>query len=167
MDSGSKAAALYTRLGNKPIIKHGGRRVNIQEFEFVISSFLANFDENNPLKMPRKLEYHFNRGLILTASIGLNKKLNLDFSKGNQGLPKKFWWDIVLNTMDLAQSSPYPFSIKTLKLTSVNYLRCEFVSSLISKFRYVENLIIEKCNGLRALRIEALAKLVHLSVQEC
>nr|XP_043614068.1 F-box protein At2g39490 [Erigeron canadensis] len=167
LDSGSKAVAHFTRLWSKPLIKHGGREVNVQEFESVISAFIANFDEEHPLKMPRKLEYHFNQGLIVTASIGVNMKLHLDFSKGNQGWEKKFWWDIVLNTMDLAPSSSYSLCIKTLKLTSINYICCEFVSSLISKFRYVENLFIEKCNGLRALRIEGLAKLVRLSVENC
>ncbi|KAI3734838.1 hypothetical protein L6452_14317 [Arctium lappa] len=164
LDSGSKSVALFTGLWNRTCIKYG---VQIQDFESVIGDFLVKFDENNPLKIPRKLEYHFNRGLIVTASIGLNNKLNLDFSKGNQDFPRQFGWEIVLNTMDFPQSSPYLFSVKTLKLTSVNYLTCELVSNLINKFRYVESLIVEKCDGLRSLRVEGLAKLTNLSVRDC
>ncbi|KAI3816077.1 hypothetical protein L1987_15765 [Smallanthus sonchifolius] len=161
LDSGSKAVALFTGLLNRSSIKYG------QDFESVIGDFLLNFDENNPLKMPRKLEFHLSKDLIITASIGMNRKLNLDFSKGNQEFPRQFGWEIVLNTMDFAHSSPHLFSVKTLKLTSVNYLSCELVSSLISKFRYVESLIIEKCDGLRSLRVEGLAKLMNLSVLDC
>ncbi|KAL4575128.1 hypothetical protein LXL04_021969 [Taraxacum kok-saghyz] len=167
LDSGSKAVALFTGLWNRPCIQHKGRTLEIQDFESVISNFLVSFDENSPLKKPRKLEFHFNRGSVVTASIGLNKKLNLDFSKGNQEFPRQFGWEIVLNTLDFAQPSPYPFSAKTLKLTSVNYLSCELVSSLINKFRYVETLIIDKCNGLRSLRVEGLAKLTNLIVTDC
>lgn len=167
LDSGSKAVAIFTGLWNRPCIQHKGRTVKLQDFESIISSFLVNFDENNPLKKPRKLEFHFDRGSIVTASIGLNKKLNLDFSKGKQEFPRQFGWEIVLNTLDFAQPSPYPFSVKTLRLTSVNYLSCELVSSLINKFRYVETLIIDKCNGLRSLKVEGLAKLTNLIVRDC
>ncbi|KAM0019426.1 putative leucine-rich repeat domain superfamily [Helianthus debilis subsp. tardiflorus] len=167
LDSGSKAVALFTGLWNRPYIKHGGATFNIQDFESVIGDFLVGFDENNPLKMPRKLEIHCSKGLFITASLELNRKLHLDFPKGIQEFPRQFGWEIVLNTMDLAHSSPYPFSVKTLKLTSVNYLSCELVSSLINKFRYVETLIIEKCDGLRSLRVEGLAKLTSLSVLDC
>lgn len=167
LDSGSKSVALFTGLWNRTCIKYGGTTLQVQDFESVIGDFLAKFDENNPLKIPRKLEFHFNQRLIVTASIGLNNKLNLDFSKGNQVYPRQFGWEIVLNTMDFAQSSPYLFSVKTLKLTSVNYLTCELVSNLIKKFRYVESLIIEKCDGLRSLRVEGLAKLTNLSVRDC
>ncbi|KAI3778252.1 hypothetical protein L2E82_07417 [Cichorium intybus] len=167
LDSGSKAVALFSGLWNRPCIQHKRGTVKIQDFESVISNFLVNFDENNPLKNPRKLEFHYNRGSVVTVSIGLNRKLNLDFTKGKQEFPRQFGWEIVLNTLDFAQPSPYPFYAKTLKLTSVNYLNCEFVSSLINKFRYVETLIIDKCNGLRSLRVEGLAKLTKLIVHDC
>ncbi|KAJ9553469.1 hypothetical protein OSB04_017514 [Centaurea solstitialis] len=167
LDSGSKSIALLSGLWNRTSIKHGGTPLQIQDFESEIGDFVAKFDENNPLKNPRKLELHFDRGLIVTTSIGLNKKLSLDFSKGNQEYPRRFGWEIVLNTMDFPQSTPNPFSIKTVKLTSVNYLTSELVSNLIKKFRYVESLMIEKCDGLRSLRIEGLAKLTNLSVRDC
>ncbi|KAK9059767.1 hypothetical protein SSX86_020471 [Deinandra increscens subsp. villosa] len=167
LDSGSKAVAVFTGLLNRPCIKNGGTPLKIQDFESLIGDFLDSFDENYPLKMPRKAEFHFSNDFIITASLGLNKKLNLDFSKGNQEFPRQFGWEIVLNTMDFAHSSPNLFSVKTLKLTSVNYSRCELVSSLINKFRYVESLIIEKCDGLRSLRVEGLAKLQSLSVSDC
>lgn len=117
--------------------------------------------------MPRKLEYHVNKTFIVTASIGLNKKLNLGFSKGKTEYERQFGWEIILNTNDFAQSSRYPFLVKTLKLTSVNYYTFELVSSLINKFRYVETLIIEKCDGLRSLRVEGLAKLMNISILDC
>ncbi|KAJ9553468.1 hypothetical protein OSB04_017513 [Centaurea solstitialis] len=167
LDSGSKSIALLTGLWNRTSIKYGGTTLQVQVFESEIGDFLVKFDENNPLKNPRKLELHFDRGLIVTVSIGLNKKLSLDFSKGNQDYPRQFGWEILLNTMDFPQSPPNPFYIKTLKLTSVNYLTCELVSNLIKKFRYVESLMIERCDGLRSLRIEGLAKLTNLSVRDC
>ncbi|KVI04948.1 hypothetical protein Ccrd_016726, partial [Cynara cardunculus var. scolymus] len=167
LDSGSKFVALLTGLCNRTCIKYGGPAVQVQDFESEIRKHFLMFDENKPLKSPRKLEFHFNRGLIVTASIGLKNKLHLDFSKGNQGYPRQFGWEIVLNTMDFAQFSPNLFSVKTLKLTSVNYLTCELVSNLINKFRYVECLIIDKCDGLRSLRVEGLAKLTTLIVRDC
>ncbi|KAI3695871.1 hypothetical protein L1987_78874 [Smallanthus sonchifolius] len=69
--------------------------------------------------------------------------------------------------MDLAHCSSHPLFVKTLEITSANYLSLELVSSLINKFQYVENLIIKKCNGLRCLRVEGLAKLTSLSVLDC
>ncbi|PWA75899.1 leucine-rich repeat domain, L domain-like protein [Artemisia annua] len=167
LDSGSKAVAVYTGFLNRPYcIKHGGPIVKIQDLEYAISNLLVNFDENNPLKMPTKLEFHYDKGMIV-ATIGLNKKLSLDFSKVYQDIPRQFEWEIVLNTLDLPQISPYPFCVKTLKLTSVNYSSCKLISSLINKFRYVESLIIEKSSGLRSLRVEGVAKLVSLSVIDC
>ncbi|KAK1423366.1 hypothetical protein QVD17_18667 [Tagetes erecta] len=167
LNSGSKAVALFTGLLNRPCVIHGGATFKVEDFESVIGDFLVNFDETNPVKTPKKLEYHFSKDLIISASIESNKELNLDFSKGNQEFPRQFGWEIVLNTMDLACSSPYPFTVKTLKLTSVNYLSCQLLSSLINKFRYVESLIIEKCDGLRSLRVRGLAKLMRLSVSNC
>ncbi|GJU55331.1 hypothetical protein Tco_1229045 [Tanacetum coccineum] len=167
LDSGSKAVAVYTGFFNRPYcIKHGGPIVEIQDLEYAISNLLVNFDENNPLKMPRKFELHYDKGTII-ATLGLNKKLNLDFSKVYRDIPRQFGWEIVLNTLDLPQISTYPFYVKTLKLTAVNYSSCELVSSLISKFTYVENLIIERCSGLRSLKVEGIAKLVNLSVVDC
>lgn len=140
--------------------------MKIQDLEYAISNLLVNFDENNPLKMPRKLELHYDKGMII-VTIGLNKKLGLDFSKVYQDIPRQFGWEIVLNTLDLPQISPYPFCVKTLKLTSVNYSSCKLISSLLNKLRYVESLIIEKSIGLRSLTVKGVAKLVSLSVVEC
>ncbi|KAI3695870.1 hypothetical protein L1987_78873 [Smallanthus sonchifolius] len=162
LDSGSNALALLTGFLDRPWITI----VKVQDFESTLGDFIVNFHKRNPLKMPRKLEFHLSKDLIITASIGLNKKLNLDFSKGNQEFPRQLGWEVMLKTMGSTYLSRRSFSIKTLKITSVNYLSLELVSSLISKFRNVKSLIIEKCGGLRRLRVEG-AKLTNLSVLDC
>ncbi|PWA42558.1 leucine-rich repeat domain, L domain-like protein [Artemisia annua] len=162
LDSGSKTVALLTGLWNKPwIIKHEGT-TSKSEFENVITKFIENFDAKNPLDTPRRLEYHFNEGLILTATIGLKSKLHLDFSKGNQVFSERFVWDIVFKEGPLNT-----FDIKTLKLTSVNSSIYGFVFPLITKFRIVDNLIIEKCNGLVITNVLPSVKLNTLSIRDC
>ncbi|XP_071729069.1 F-box protein At2g39490-like [Rutidosis leptorrhynchoides] len=169
LDSGSKTVASLTGLWYRPCIKHEGTTLNNQDFESALSEFLDNFDENNPLKMPKKLEYHFNNNLIVTASIGLNKKLNIDCSKGRHEFTRHHvGWKIVPKLMEFANASPYQFLVKTLKLTSVNFLTCgDLVTSLIKKFQDVETLIIDRCNDLNYLRIEGLDKLVNISILDC
>lgn len=164
LDYGSKSVALLTGLWNRPciIIKHEGKTSKCV-FEYVVIKFLVNFDKNNPLKMPRRLEFHFNQGLILKARIGLNNNLNLDFSEGNQDFSKKCWWNVGVNPKG---GLLFNFCFKTLKLTSVNSLNCAFVSSLLRKFQNVKNLIIEKSNGL-VLGVDSLTKLLNLTIQDC
>ncbi|XP_076961052.1 F-box protein At2g39490-like [Bidens hawaiensis] len=178
LNSGSKAVALLRRLLKETSII----TVKTDYIESVIGDILVKFDEKKPMKNPTNFEFHLTDDLIMTASLGLNQKLHLDFSKGHdqEEIPTPFWLDILLNTMDFALSLSYSLSVKTLKLTSVNYrtvktlkltsvnyLSCDFVSSLISKFRYVESLIIEKCEGPWALSVEGLAKLKSLRVLDC
>ncbi|GKC49762.1 hypothetical protein Tco_1072507 [Tanacetum coccineum] len=164
LDSGSKSVALLTGLWNRPcvIIKPEGK-TSKYDFEYVVVKFLVNFDRSNPLRMPRKLEYHFNQGLILKARIGLNNNLTLDFSEGNQDFSKKYWWNVGVNSKG---GLLFNFCFKTLKLTSVNSLNCAFVASLIRKFQNVKSLIIEKSNGL-VLGVDSLTKLVNLTIQDC
>ncbi|GKC02034.1 hypothetical protein Tco_0993644, partial [Tanacetum coccineum] len=126
LDSGSKTVALLTGLWNKPwIIKHEGTTTN-SEFENVIIKFIENFDAKNPLDTPRRLEYHFNEGLILTATIGLENKLHLDFSKGNQVFSEQFVWDIVFNTKG-------PVKLNNLSIRDCVTLNLVFVEGSVLK----------------------------------
>ncbi|XP_071729068.1 F-box protein At2g39490-like [Rutidosis leptorrhynchoides] len=169
LDFGSKTVALLTGLWYRPCIKkHGGSTLNILDFQSAVSKLVDNFDEDNPLKMPtRRLEYHVNQKLIVTASIGLNKKLNLDFLKGSHEFSRhnNVGCKIVMNPKDFAN----PFSVKTLKVTSVNFLTCDQMLSLIEKSRYFETSIINVCDELSSLRIEGqgLAKPMNLSILDC
>ncbi|CAL5363587.1 unnamed protein product [Camellia sinensis] len=150
---------------NKAFTQHGTK----EGIDCAVADFLLDFDHHNPLQHPRILNFHFGRGLILSATIGLRKKLHLKFCSEKQAYyPRQFGWFLVLNSFDPShQPSPSAFFVKTLNLTSVTYLTNEIVSSLVSNFHNLESLTIANCVGLRSLRVDAVSKLKNFTVLDC
>ncbi|CAK9176505.1 unnamed protein product [Ilex paraguariensis] len=96
------------------------------------------------------------------------KKLHLDFSKGEPEIPKQFFWNLVLNSVDPTYQPPsYANFVRSLNLTSVSYLTKEIVSSLVSNFQSLESLTIARCEGLLSLRVDVLSKLLNLTILDC
>ncbi|XVE69126.1 hypothetical protein DITRI_Ditri09bG0125600 [Diplodiscus trichospermus] len=140
----------------------------IKDVPTAVSGFVTNFDKHSPAKNIRKLRFHFGQDGVLSAIIAPNNKLHLDFSAENQENPRKFGWQIELNSQNLSlQPSPPTFFVKTLYLISVNHLSSEAVSSMVSNFQLLENLKIIGCSGLEALSIDSGTKLLNLTISDC
>ncbi|CAK9176502.1 unnamed protein product [Ilex paraguariensis] len=160
--------ALSTRWRNlwnrAALVRHGA----IEDIDCVVGDLLLHFVELNPLAHPERLRFQFGRGRILSAIIGLGKKLRLDFSKGESAIPRQFDWHLVLNSIDPTHQPPsHTTFVKSLNLTSVNYLTNEIVSSLVSNFQSLESLTIARCEGLQSLRVDVLSKLLNLTILDC
>ncbi|KAE7996835.1 hypothetical protein FH972_001524 [Carpinus fangiana] len=166
-ESALETSFLSTRwrgLWNKTLVQHG----TIEAAANAISGFLAHFDELDPLRQPRKLQYHFGKDSILLATIAANNKLHVDFSSGNQEFPKLFDWPLELKHQNVThQPSPSTFFVKTLYLKSVSSLTNEAVSSIVPNFQFLENLKIIECSGLQALEIDSSPKLKSLTILDC
>ncbi|KAA8534250.1 hypothetical protein F0562_031767 [Nyssa sinensis] len=179
-ESAVQTSVLSTRwrsLLNWTLLRHGTK----EDISSAVAELLTQFDDLNPLKSPRRLQFHFGQGHILLASTGLNRKLHLDFSKGKQEFPRQFGWQLKPNPWNFMPSLPLCPSylyvkapkltssifVKTLVLTSVNYLSSDIVTSMVTKFQFLESLTITKCSGLRSLHIEATLKLHNLNVLDC
>ncbi|XVF83589.1 hypothetical protein PTKIN_Ptkin16aG0501300 [Pterospermum kingtungense] len=152
-------------LWNMALVKHGSK----EDVPNAVSGFLTNFDEHNPIRNTRRLQFHFGQDGVLSAIIAPNNKLHLDFSAEiNHENPRQFGWQIELNAQNLSlQPSPSTFFVKTLYLISVNRLSSEAVSSMVSKFQLLENLKIIACNGLESLSIDSDTKLFDLTIFDC
>ncbi|KAK9289518.1 hypothetical protein L1049_007673 [Liquidambar formosana] len=166
-ESAQQTIFLSTRwrvLWNTALEQHG----SLEDIARAVDGFLTRFDELDPLRHPRRLQFHSSHGRILFATIAANKKLHLHSSMGKQDFPWPFEWCLNLKRQRLIhQPSPSSFFVKTLHLTSVSYLCSDAVSSIVSKFQFLERLMVTKCNGLRSLTIYASQKLQHLTVLDC
>ncbi|GAB4836573.1 hypothetical protein Ancab_001486 [Ancistrocladus abbreviatus] len=118
-----------------------------------IANFLKRLDLRNPFKYPWKLQFHYDEGCVLWASVGAHHKLHLDFSEAFREIQMEVF-DMQLNLFRIDYSFPVIFYVKTLHLTSVNHLTSEMVSSLISNFHMLETLLIQNCPGLLYFRID-------------
>ncbi|XP_059627149.1 F-box protein At2g39490 [Cornus florida] len=160
-----KISPLSTRLNDLwTSVQHGAEG----DIESALADFLNQFDELDPLKNHRRLQFHFGLGQILLASIGLNRKLHLDFSKGKQELPRQFRWQLMGQSLWHLFRNEHPSLtlVKTLKLTSVNCLISDTVSSIISRLNFLENLTLRKWNGLQSVRIRAHSELQSLCIED-
>ncbi|KAK4835249.1 hypothetical protein QYF36_007412 [Acer negundo] len=147
------------------LVQHG----TAEDVASAVSGFLTNFNEHSPTRNTRKLRYHFDRGSVLMAIIAPNNKLHLDFSTGKQEFPRQFGLELELNHQNITHHQPTQstFFVKTLNLISVNFLSNEAVSSVVSGFRFLENLKITDGNGLKSLCIDSNTKLQHLTIFDC
>lgn len=144
--------------------KHGTK----EDVASAVSQFLTNFNEHDPRKNTRRFMFHFGKDSVLTAIIAPNNKLHLHFSAIKQEFPRRFGLVLELNPQNpIHQPNPPAFFVKTLNLSSVNYLSNDIVSSIISSFRFLENLKISGCNGLRTLYIDSNTKLLELTIFDC
>lgn len=144
--------------------KHGTK----EDVASAVSQFLTNFNEHDPRKNTRRFMFHFGKDSVLTAIIAPNNKLHLHFSAITQEFPRRFGLVLELKPQNpIHQPNPPAFFVKTLNLSSVNYLSNDIVSSIISSFRFLENLKISGCNGLRTLYIDSNTKLLELTILDC
>lgn len=148
-------------LWNQVLVKHG----TIEDITSVVAEFVVNFDELDPLKRPRKLQFHFADDNALFAAIATNNKLLLDFSYGKKKIERKYELQFKLNK----QHFPYHsvFLLKSLYLKSLSYLTSEVASSIVSNLDHLENLTITDCCGLQSLFIESETKLHKLTILDC
>lgn len=156
----------WAGLWNTALVQHG----TTEAAATAISEFLTHFDELNPLRQPRRLQYHFGKGStsILLATIAANNKLHMDLSTGKQEFQKQFDWQLGLNHQSLTdQPSPSAFFVKTLFLKSVGFQSKEAVSSIASNFQFLESLKIIECNGLQTLEIDSSPRLKSLTILDC
>ncbi|XP_022744313.1 F-box protein At2g39490-like [Durio zibethinus] len=160
------------------------RKGTIDDTFIAISSFLHGFSDQS--QQPRSnfgFQFNFGKGSFLSAAGEPNKALHLDFSNVKHEFPWRFdwlleindpsynhWYNFLLSDFDIHthRPSPFIFKVKTLHLVSVSYLSSEAISSMMSNFEFLESLAIEKCNGLRSLRIKAgNPRLKKLTILDC
>ncbi|XP_015876957.3 F-box protein At2g39490 [Ziziphus jujuba] len=161
----SLVSTRWRGLWNLVSVKQG----NLDGIACSIAEFLTHFDRLDPLKQPRKLQFHLGKDSTVLATIAANDKLQVDFSTVKQEFPKQFDWKLVLiNHHDVThQPCPSNFFVKTLNLKSVGHLTNEAVSSMMSKFQFLESLKIIECNGLQTLCVESTPKLQNLTIFDC
>lgn len=147
-----------------------------------ISSFLQNFSGQSQRPISNwGFQFNFGKGSFLSVAAEPDKALHLDFSNLKHEFPWRFDWLLKIkfpqyywfhyydpNHPIHNQPSQFSFKIKTLHLKSVSYLCSGAISSMMSNFKFLENLAIEKCNGLRSLRIEDdYPELKKLTILDC
>ena len=152
-------------LWNQVLVRHG----TMEDITGVVAGFLASFEELDPLKHPRKLQFHYAEDSVLFATIATNSKLLLEFSSAKNELIERHY---ELQFMPLQQHITYQhvpatFLVKTLYLKSVSYMTSEVASSIVSILEHLENLVIAECSGLQSLFIESETKLRKLTVLDC
>ncbi|GMN57282.1 hypothetical protein TIFTF001_026383 [Ficus carica] len=134
-----------------------------------VEKFVTLFDNLDPLRHPRRLQLHFGTGSVLLATIAANNKLKVDFSCGDEEFPSHFGLQLQLigHQNNFLHFSPSTFYVKTLHLKSVGILTYESVSSMVSRFQFLESLKIIECSGLKSLHVESSSKLMSLTILDC
>lgn len=151
----------WRNLWNEALVRHGTKE-NITQ---VVAGFLQRFEELDPLKHPRKLQFHFGEGRIVMATIANNSKLFLDFSTWKKELIEiQYELQFKLSKM---QSFTSNISVKTLYLKSISYLTSGVASTIISNLEHLENLVIIECSGLQSLSIDSASELQKLTIWDC
>ncbi|XVE52725.1 hypothetical protein DITRI_Ditri02bG0146200 [Diplodiscus trichospermus] len=166
------------------------RKGTINDAFTAISSFLHDFsDQSQQPPTNCGFQLNFGKGSFLSVAIKPNHKaLHLDFSNVKHEFPWRFDWLLEINDpnnddnwfgfrrsnflrnrqIHTYQPSPILFKLKTLHLVSVSYLSRGAISSMMSNFMFLESLAIEKCKGLRTLRIEdGHPRLKKLTILDC
>lgn len=158
----SSISTRWHKLWKQVLVQNGA----LEEFAGAASRFLVHFNEFNPLKHPRRLQYQFGSGRAVLVSCVANDKLHLDFSSGKQDcFPSQFCWKLSLNNGH--HPSPSTFFLRTLCLKSVTRLTTEAVSSLVERIPSLESLKLIECNGLQSFSITSGSKLQSLAILDC
>ncbi|TKY50652.1 F-box protein [Spatholobus suberectus] len=168
-ESALETSLISTRwrdLWSKVLVRHGIGTT--QDITGAVAGFLARFEELDPLKHPRKLQFHFAEDTALFASIATNSKLLLDFPGGNKPLERKYELQFMLNKHHITHRTvPPTFLVKTLYLKSVSQFTSEVASSVVSNLEHLEKLVIIECTGLQSLCVESESKLHKLTILDC
>ncbi|RVW49406.1 F-box protein [Vitis vinifera] len=130
------------------------------------------------IKHSRRLRFNFGHSSFLLATILSNGTLHLDFYSKKYKSPIDFdlllktnyfpsWpWRYIHDDPYISTASPSN-SIRALHLIAVTNLTSEAVSSILSKFHFLESLIIKECHGLHSLRVDACSYFSHLTIWNC
>ncbi|WJX75530.1 hypothetical protein P8452_59056 [Trifolium repens] len=157
-------------LWNEAIVRYGTK----QDITSVVAQFLTSFDDFDPLKHPRKLQFNYGEDNVLLATIANNSKLLLDFSplkkEFNENIQMHYDFQFMLNNQQKISYKSFTsniFSLKSLYLKSISYLTSDVASSIISSLDHLENLVIISCNGLKSLSIDSNFELHKLTILDC
>ncbi|CAL0308305.1 unnamed protein product [Lupinus luteus] len=163
-ESSLETILLSTRwrdLWNKAIVRYG----TAEDIIAVLATFLTHFDVLDPLKHPRKLQFHFDEDTVVLATIANNGKLLIDFSPWKKVTQIQYELQFKLNKEHIIYLSfPSTFLVTTLYLKSVNYLTSDVASSIVSNMEHLEKLVIIECSGLQSLSIDSKSKLHSLTI---
>ncbi|KAH1200326.1 F-box protein [Glycine max] len=167
-ESSLETSLLSTRwrdLWNEALVKHGTQ----EDIIGVVADFITNFEEFDPLKHPRKLQFHFAEESVVSVTVANNSKLMLDFSPWKEEIPIGYELEFKLSKQHIAtyQSFPSTFSVKTLHLKSVSCFTSEVAASIVSNLEHLENLVVIDCKGLESLSVDSTSELHKLTILDC
>ncbi|XP_022764282.1 F-box protein At2g39490-like [Durio zibethinus] len=134
-ESAVQTTLLSTRwkdLWKKTLVLKG----TIEDVLVNIFSLLDDFAELHPPRNTWGFQFDFGQGRVLFVAIAPNNTLHLDFSSGEQEIPRSFDWLLPLN---LPSSNQWPFP-----------------------YNHDKSLTIAKCNGVQSLDIHNVARLQKL-----
>ncbi|KAG2265328.1 hypothetical protein Bca4012_077308 [Brassica carinata] len=140
---------------------------SIEEISHALSSFIHNFNEDDPSKNTRKMELHFDKSTFVSTILGPHNVMHMNFFSNGSKNEESYCWRIEIKDQIPRRVEPSGFLVKTLCLDSVDSLTHEVVSSMVLDCSWLENLKICGCKGLTSLTIDSPTKLVHLSISDC
>ncbi|KAL2329623.1 hypothetical protein Fmac_017204 [Flemingia macrophylla] len=168
-ESALETSLLSTRwrdLWNEVLVKYGTE----EDIVGVVAAFMTRFEELDPLKHPRKLQFHFAEDSVVSATVANNSKLKLEFSPWKEELQIGYELEFKVNKQQhitTYQSFCSTFSVKTLYLKSVAAFTSEVASSIISNLLHLENLVVIDCKGLQSLSVDSTSELHKLTILDC
>ncbi|RDX59310.1 F-box protein, partial [Mucuna pruriens] len=167
-ESALETSLLSTRwrdLWNEAIVRYGSE----EDMIGVVAGFLTRFEDLDPFKHPRKLQFHFAEHSVVYATAANNRKLMLDFSHWKEELQMGYELEFKpsKNHITTHHSFPSTFSLKTLYLKSLNSLTSEVAASIVSNLEHLENLVLIDCKGLQSLTVESTSELHKLAIFDC
>ncbi|QCE12857.1 hypothetical protein DEO72_LG10g4107 [Vigna unguiculata] len=160
-ESALETTLLSTRwrnLWNEAVVRHGSE----EDIIGVVAGFITSFEELDPLKHPRKLQFHFDQESVVLATIANNSKLMLDFTSWKEEIQIRY--DLLFKPY---QSLPSALSVKTLYLKSVSSFTSEVASSIVSNLQHLQNLVLIHCKGLESLSVDSTSELHMLTILDC
>ncbi|BAT83073.1 hypothetical protein LR48_Vigan07g094000 [Vigna angularis] len=160
-ESALETSLLSTRwrdLWNEAVVRHGSE----EDIIGVVAGFVTSFQELDPLKHPRKLQFHFAQESVVLATVANNSKLMLDFTPWKEEL--QMGYGLFFKPYE---SFPSTFSVKTLYLKSVTSFTSEVASSIVSNLEHLQNLVLIHCRGLESLSVDSISELHSLTILDC
>ncbi|CAH8376427.1 unnamed protein product [Eruca vesicaria subsp. sativa] len=140
---------------------------SIEEISHALTSFIHNFNEQDPSKNTRKMELHFDKSTFVSTILGLHNTMHMSFFSGGSKSEESFCWRIEIKDQIPRRVESKGFLVKTLCLDSVGSLTHEVVSSMVLDCSLLENLKICGCKDLTSLTIDSPTRLLNLSILDC
>uniref|UniRef100_A0A0R0KUK1 F-box domain-containing protein n=1 Tax=Glycine max TaxID=3847 RepID=A0A0R0KUK1_SOYBN len=159
-ESSLETSLLSTRwrdLWNEALVKHGTQ----EDIIGVVAGFITRFEEFDPLKHPRKLQFHFAEDSVVSATVANNNKLMLHFSPWKEEIQMGY-------ELEFKQTKQHkPPTIKTLYLKSVSCFTSNIAASIVSNLEHLQNLVVIDCKGLESLSVDSTSELHMLTILDC